>query len=91
MLQAKEFGEAEVWMNERLMRVAPSSFAKFVTAFEERTGPEDSRDNKLLWLVRRCCIQHWVCLCDVRHRICICLVVPAMLHAGLARPASCAC
>ena len=49
--QAKEFGEAEVWMNERLMRVAPSSFAKFVTAFEEKTGPDGSRD-KLLWLVR---------------------------------------
>ena len=33
--QAKEFGEAEVWMNERLMRVAPDNFAKFITAFED--------------------------------------------------------
>ena len=34
-MQAKEFGEAEVWMNERLMRAAPRFFAKFITAFEE--------------------------------------------------------
>ena len=33
--QAKEFGEAEVWMNERLMRAAPSCFARFITAFED--------------------------------------------------------
>lgn len=26
----------EVWMNERIMRVAPDSFAEFLTAFEER-------------------------------------------------------
>ena len=47
--QAKEFGEAEVWMNERLMRSAPNGFAQFVTAFEEaepgKAGP--------LWLVWR--------------------------------------
>ena len=34
-LQAKEFGEAEVWMNERLMRAAPQYFAEFITAFED--------------------------------------------------------
>ena len=39
-------------MNERLMRVAPSSFAKFVTAFEEQDAAEASGDAKLLWLVR---------------------------------------
>ena len=48
-MQAKEFGEAEVWMNERLMRSAKTHFAEFVTAFEEavpgKTGP--------LWLVWR--------------------------------------
>lgn len=45
--QAKEFGEAEVWMNERLMRVAPSYFAEFITAFEEDSGRLDDP----LWLV----------------------------------------
>ena len=34
-MQAKEFGEAEVWMNERLMRAAPAYFAEFITAFED--------------------------------------------------------
>ena len=34
-VQAKEFGEAEVWMNERLMRAAPQYFAEFITAFED--------------------------------------------------------
>ena len=57
LVQAKEFGEAEVWMNERLMRVAPSSFAKFVTAFEEQNqvvvkpGTQQTRQETLLWLV----------------------------------------
>ena len=42
-MQAKEFGEAEVWMNERLMRAAPQYFAEFITAFEDseqRIGPQ---------------------------------------------------
>lgn len=42
-LQAKEFGEAEVWMNERLMRAAPQYFAEFITAFgdgEQRSMPQ---------------------------------------------------
>ena len=34
-MQAKEFGEAEVWMNERLMRASKRKFAEFLTAFEE--------------------------------------------------------
>ena len=53
-VQAKEFGEAEVWMNERLMRAAPGRFAEFVTAFEERP-PEGkarkSRQPNPLWLI----------------------------------------
>lgn len=43
VVQAKEFGEAEVWMNERLMRAAPQYFAEFITAFEDseqRIGPQ---------------------------------------------------
>jgi serine/threonine protein kinase len=34
--RAKEFGEAEAWMNERMARAAPDSVAGFVAAFEER-------------------------------------------------------
>ncbi|GIM05771.1 hypothetical protein Vretimale_10236 [Volvox reticuliferus] len=33
--KAKEFGEAEVWMNERMSRVPGSHCAEFVTAFDE--------------------------------------------------------
>lgn len=33
--RAKEFGEAEVWMNERLMRACPDAIAEFVSAFDE--------------------------------------------------------
>eukprot|EP00210_Caulerpa_lentillifera_P006879 g6576.t1 len=36
--KAKEFGEAEVWMNERLMRLPQKCCAEFITAFEEATG-----------------------------------------------------
>lgn len=36
--KATEFGEAEVWMNERMMRAAPSACAAFITAFSESTG-----------------------------------------------------
>ncbi len=46
-VQAKEFGEAEVWMNERLMRAAPAHIAKFITAFEDGSG----RVGDPLWLV----------------------------------------
>jgi hypothetical protein len=35
--KATEFGEAEVWMNERLNRAAPDSCATFLTAFPD--GP----------------------------------------------------
>ena len=54
--QAKEFGEAEVWMNERLMRAAPGRFADFVTAFEERPPEGKARKAKQpnpLWLIWR--------------------------------------
>lgn len=47
--KAKEFGEAEAWMNERMMRVAPQSVAKFITAFEQEPGKE----GEPLWLVWR--------------------------------------
>ncbi len=36
---AKEFGEAEVWMNERMMRIAPNAVAQFINAFEDDTPP----------------------------------------------------
>jgi hypothetical protein len=49
MVQAKEFGEAEVWMNERLMRVAPAHIAEFITAFEDGSG----KVGDPLWLVWR--------------------------------------
>jgi hypothetical protein len=42
-VQAKEFGEAEVWMNERLMRAAPSCFAQFITAFEDGDRTQSGR------------------------------------------------
>lgn len=32
-VQAKEYGEAEVWMNERMMRTSPLSCAEFLGAF----------------------------------------------------------
>jgi hypothetical protein len=47
--QAKEFGVPEVWMNERIMRIAPRSFAEFLYAFEEANGKQPD----LLWLVWR--------------------------------------
>eukprot|EP00884_Botryococcus_braunii_P013258 jgi/Botrbrau1/21933/Bobra.0249s0056.1 len=47
--KATEFGEAEVWMNERLMRVAPNHIAQFITAFEDDTG----KLGEPLWLVWR--------------------------------------
>lgn len=53
-MQAKEFGEAEVWMNERLMRAAPGKFAEFVTAFEESRPEGKSKARKgptPLWLI----------------------------------------
>lgn len=39
----------EVWMNERIMRIAPRSFAEFLYAFEEDNGKQPD----LLWLVWR--------------------------------------
>lgn len=57
LIQAKEFGEAEVWMNERLMRAAPGAFAEFVTAFEETQTAKQRAKLKArnepipLWLV----------------------------------------
>ncbi|KAL4852866.1 Serine/threonine-protein kinase stt7 [Chlorella vulgaris] len=36
--KATEFGEAEAWMNERMMRVAPKAAAQFITAFSDGKG-----------------------------------------------------
>lgn len=58
--QAKEFGEAEVWMNERMSRVAGNHTAEFVTAFDESlsapgggaaAAPAGPLDNSSIWLV----------------------------------------
>ena len=45
--KAKEFGEAETWMNERMMRAAPKMAAEFITAFADGDG----REGEPLWLV----------------------------------------
>lgn len=50
--QAKEFGEAEVWMNERMMRIAPEAVAQFVNAFEDEQ-PGKGQGPAPLWLVWR--------------------------------------
>eukprot|EP00803_Ostreobium_quekettii_P001794 evm.model.scf_816.3 EVM.evm.TU.scf_816.3 scf_816:24362-31618(-) len=45
--KAKEFGEAEVWMNERVMRVPGRHCAEFITAFEDKAGGREDP----LWIV----------------------------------------
>ncbi|MEW5298591.1 MAG: hypothetical protein WDW36_001696 [Sanguina aurantia] len=53
--KANEFGEAEVWMNERMTRVGGNHVADFVTAFADRAsagkkaGPADSDAVWLVW------------------------------------------
>jgi hypothetical protein len=37
--QAKEFGEAEVWMNERMTRTSPASCAEFLGGFLDTPEP----------------------------------------------------
>ncbi|MEW5308745.1 MAG: hypothetical protein WDW38_000680 [Sanguina aurantia] len=55
MMLANEFGEAEVWMNERMTRVGGNHVADFVTAFADRAsagkkaGPADSDAVWLVW------------------------------------------
>ena len=49
--QANEFGEAEVWMNERLMRAAPGCFAEFLTAFEAEETTSKNKGPEPLWLI----------------------------------------
>lgn len=49
--KAKEFGEAEVWMNERLMRAAPGCFAEFITAFEAEETASKNKGPEPLWLI----------------------------------------
>lgn len=47
--KAYEYGEAEVWMNERLERVCPRRVPKFIDAFE---GPSERKNERApLWLV----------------------------------------
>lgn len=38
--KAKEFGEAEAWMNERISRCAPEAAAGFIAAFQDDSRPE---------------------------------------------------
>lgn len=52
--QAKEFGEAEVWMNERMMRATSSAAAEFVTAFQDDPpGTASSSSSSSIWLLWR--------------------------------------
>jgi hypothetical protein len=39
--KAKEFGQAETWMNERMMRVPGRHCAEFITAFDESFSTPD--------------------------------------------------
>ena len=47
--KATEFGEAEVWMNERMMRANPGVAAKFITAFSDKTDPQPGDPLWLVW------------------------------------------
>ncbi|KAF5828503.1 hypothetical protein DUNSADRAFT_17500 [Dunaliella salina] len=54
--KAKEFGQAEAWMNERMMRFSEKSVAEFITAFDGgTTGPQKKKKDSPLdddvWLV----------------------------------------
>jgi hypothetical protein len=52
--QAKEYGEAEVWMNERIMRIGGKHCAEFITAFDESSPSTSERISPLdnaIWLV----------------------------------------
>jgi serine/threonine protein kinase len=57
--RATEFGEAEVWMNERVARAAPGAAAAFVAAFPDGAGdaarlgagPRPAAGSAPLWLV----------------------------------------
>jgi hypothetical protein len=40
--KAKEFGQAETWMNERMMRIPGRHCAEFITAFDESFGVPDA-------------------------------------------------
>lgn len=49
--KAKEFGEAEVWMNERMARIGGRHCAEFVTAFDESSPSVGSPLDNAIWLV----------------------------------------
>lgn len=48
--KATEFGEAEVWMNERLARAAPQTCAKFLTAYSDGPSTKPGTPLVLVWL-----------------------------------------
>jgi len=47
--RATEFGEAEVWMNERMMRAAPGAAATFIAAFPDDVEPQPGDPLWLVW------------------------------------------
>lgn len=47
--KATEFGEAEVWMNERMMRAAPGAAATFIAAFPDDVEPQPGDPLWLVW------------------------------------------
>jgi serine/threonine protein kinase len=49
--QAKEFGEAEVWMNERMMRLGGNHVAEFITALDDPAPSVASPLGNAIWLV----------------------------------------
>lgn len=51
--KAKDFGEAEVWMNERMSRVGGDHCASFITAFGETSPSIGSPLDNAIWLVWR--------------------------------------
>lgn len=52
--KAKEFGEAEVWMNERMVRVPGNHVAEFITAFDSKLKPgmrSNAPLDEAIWLL----------------------------------------
>lgn len=47
--KATEFGEAEVWMNERIMRASPQVAARFITGFPDSVNPKPGDPLWLMW------------------------------------------
>lgn len=51
--KAKEFGQAEAWMNERMERLGGKHCAEFITAFGEKSPKVGSLLDDAVWLVWR--------------------------------------